>query len=1103
MKVQFTQDQQRAIDQTGNLIVSASAGSGKTTVMISRILRLLQQGIDINGLVVSTFTRASAQDMQTKLKNKLDELAAQDPNSIGLVDKVNEMNIGTFHSLCAKFVRQYFYAAQVDPDFVLMDEIESGTLLQESIVQVIEEAHLNPTADFLDLYNIMLSNRTDRALRQQIATVYLYCKAQVDWQQWLDTAVDNHSDPDRIVQLYQDTINARREQLKLQLLAFCQECIKIGMDCGVYVNELTQLLEGKEIKLSVLSQKKCSVDKDNWAHLDKYEQFKALKNYIKDSCDKLNLELMDPKLAYPIAKELLTLCNKSCIVYEQRKSNISKLDFGDIEHCMLKVLHNTQARQQLTSSISHIFVDEYQDINPLQDMIIGMLSERAEIFVVGDVKQSIYSFRMCNPKFFVHKMQLDSLHNLNMRLIKLNGNFRSDNKILDFVNAVFAPIMTAQYGGSDYAQDSMLTGRVAIDPNPNSPKAVLCKVVHCTKPERPDKLPIYDIRNHVNDMYDGAAECDVVVRHIADLVLNHGVQLEDISILTQSRDKFAYALCDALNEVGFDTKLGQSKSVLESIETSSIISYLALVDYPRDDINLATVLRSGFVGLDDNQLSNIRLNHKDGATFYDCCRTYATSHNDDVGKMLQVLFDKLEYYSVLKHSLTVSQLAHTIIAEHDFELSLYGNKDANPEVLYWFLQDIEKHPYQYDLYKFLQSIQDTQPNIRESESKNCISIITVHASKGLEYDYIILPNLDRTFNKDYSRLKFLLNSDMGLASKNFDVLNGRVGTNAVFEYFKLNIDANARAEEMRLLYVALTRAKKQLLMTMDSRASDCNEGDSVNKWSDWIWPIVQQLEIVNNCYYDDGWVRFDPNSQQDVDTSLGDTNDTLQRQLSQVQAPLVFGKPDSQLLKLVEDSMTPQWQSNNRVAKSSVTRLLKTEEFEPVLYDNDMLDVGTGYHKVLQHIDYAQDWETAWSNVSGIVEELRSQGVDINMDIVHKTHNIFGKMTQGATVYKERAFVLNALNFDVDDGGKLVKAAEYYNTALIQGIIDIVILKDNHVTIVDYKYKMHKSSQDAYNKQLQLYTHAINKILGLTVERACVYDICKTQLYDMKDIIQS
>ena len=1106
--IEYTPEQQKAIDCTGSLIVSASAGSGKTTVMIQRILRLLRQGVPIKGFFVSTFTKASAQDMQSKLKDKLHELASEDAQMLQLADSVNEASIGTFHSLCAKFVRAYFYAANVDPDFVLMDEQESKLILHESIKKVLDKAHEAPTDSFLNLYNVTLQNRTDKALQEQIVKVYLYCKAQVDWQEWLDNASKCHEYPDECVSWYSDIVESKLSHLKSVLNDFFEKTSKMGMNFGLYVNELLQLLDGSQAPLTSLSKIKCNVDKGIGEHLDKYEEFKKIKKHVQSVCEKFSQTLVDPRLACDILNQLLQLVQQSCVEYDRAKAEIAKLDFSDLEHCMLKVLQNPQTRRQLTSSISHMFVDEYQDINPLQDKVLTILGEQAEVFVVGDVKQSIYSFRMCDPRFFVKKMQAESLVQNNMQLINLNGNFRSHQKILEFVNSVFAPIMTVSSGGSNYAQESMLRGGNIFEQT-NLP-SVVCKIVHSQKSTCSDVLPPYDILQHVNKVDGNAAEIEVVVRHVADLVLNHKVDFGDIAILTHSRDKFSFELCNALNDLGFDTLLEQKKTVLDSLECSSLLAFLSLVDFVKNDIALVGVLRSGFCGLGDVELAQIRASFVDGYSFFDCCNSYVKHNDDSIAKHLKLLFDKIEHYQSLKNSLTVSQLAYTIVAQHDFLFSLYKNPSSS-QVLFWFLEDIEKHPYQHDLCRYLQSVHDNVPNLRQSEQTGCINIVTVHASKGLEYDYVILPNLDRHFNKDYSRQKFLLDSKLGIASKYFDVENGKTHSNATFEYFRHSIECNARSEEMRLLYVALTRAKKQIFLTIDSSASDFKKGDNVTKWSDWLYPVVQQKSLGCNCFFNDGWQKLNDQSlktdfatyRDDFGKSQSWISDVSQDDSSASDVSLggnttLFGKPDVHLLELIKSNVEISWKNIAHTTKSSVTRLLKTEESEPVLYEDDKgVELGTAYHKVLQCIDLELPFALAFKNLEPTIAVYKDRGLDLQVGVLQKAHGMLQRLLKGRKVYRERPFMLNATKFCLNDpiSGEQVLASQFYGTDLIQGIIDVVALKGESAIVVDYKTSINKSNFESYNRQLQLYRIALSNILGFKEIETFLYDITKSKLH--------
>jgi ATP-dependent helicase/nuclease subunit A len=541
------------------------------------------------------------------------------------------------------------------------------------------------------------------------------------------------------------------------------------------------------------------------------------------------------------------------------------------------------------------------------------------------------------------------------------------------------------------------------------------------------------------------------------LHLLHNVKLESIAILTRSRDWFAYKLCSALNDLQLSAKMQHHASVFECPELAAIICFLAIIDYQKNDIAMATVLKSQFYDLSDQQLSTIVSTCK-CSSFVESCQNYASSQkNDDLSKKLTQFFDKLERYSVLKHSLTVCQLAHTIIADHNFTMALQGREDYSLQTMYLYLNDLNSHPYQNDLSRFVQSVFQNPPKIEhEQESTNCITIMTVHGSKGLEFDYLIVANPTATFNIDDTKDKFLLHSDFGLVSKYYDIQNRQTVTNAVYELAKEDISYVSKCEQMRLLYVALTRAKIQLTIFMDSSAKRVSVGHDVTRWSDWIYPALAKSNALVE------YLQSDDNSDDVFD-------------LNQENTHKVFGNPDCKLVESIQQC-TVSWDISQKVFKSSVTKLLKTEEYEPILFDEQNIEIGLAYHRALQFIDFNLEFEQAYTN-------LEKYMVGLDKKVLRNAHSKIKSLIGKAKIYRERTFILNASDLNL-------------NTTLIQGMIDLIIVDKGKATIVDYKYTTKGDRMSSYCKQLQIYSEAVKRIIGLDVHSKFVYDIVKGQLIE-------
>lgn len=1137
MQVQYTEEQLRAINTMGSLIVSASAGSGKTTVMIERIFRLLCQGIDIDSIFITTFTKASAIDMKRKLKLKLQKADTDNPSGIpieDIIDSIDTTNIGTFHSVCGKIIRTHFYSCDIDPDFILMDEQEQNYLLGESILSTIEKYNENPTEDYLNLYRVFLSKRKDTNLRDLIKRVYYFAIAQINPQEWLKNSTYAILNPQSI----QELLATQSQQNIQDMLQITQNYTQKAQELGMYFNEYTQELMDKlqnrpcEYSKLVWSDKRVKCDKENPEHLDLVAQFKKFREQVKDYIDNQNSQqLVDSRLCGPYAQCIVDLVLDTMQHYEQQKIKYAKLDFGDIEHAMIRVLQDENAQQILSQKIKYMFVDEYQDINPLQDHIISKLATNAESFFVGDVKQSIYGFRMCDPKYFVQK-----LNDPQNTIIHLNGNFRSSSPILQFINQVFSPIMTQELGGVDYANTSMLSGStLSTIQNP----VVITQIQPPIQEDKSlqSKLPLYDPTNHPQHLQENGknlqAEVEAVATHIYNLNLEQNVPCKDIAVLVRSRSQFAYQLQQVLTKCGIDSFVGEEKEWLQTEEIATVFNYLKLVDYPKDDISLVAVLTSGMYDLTSLDLETIQMHYtahqaqhlvqdktyndqdnntqtetKQKSSFFDKCKYYSQEGDDFTLKTkLQTFFDNLKNLTIYNYTHTVQDLAGKIVSSHDYFLKLHTrpNGDTKAQSLYQYLSQLEQNPHNADLAKYIYFTTENAQKTKDIGSENAVSIITAHASKGLEYDYLIVADLAKQFNNRDTVQRVLLHNE-SMAMHYFDLENGESHLNAVYQYIQSQKQQNIQSEELRLFYVALTRAKKQLALFLrltkdDYQAPKLGQGkgqynlpEQAKSWLDFVYPACSRIH------------KKIPSTYQ-------------MPRVEQLDIKKVYSKPDPQLTRQIMDFMQQSsysFSSKGVKTKTTVTRFLADlddNQQEQDMYDtydtdgNLLLNVelrklaqikkqkaqernkkskqmGTNYHKMLELLDFNQDFVQAFQRLTTQLS-LTSTLKSTEIAKLQKAHAIISQLTQGNQIYKEKAFVQN-LSPQLD------------SNSLMQGKIDLLIIQDDTATIIEYKTTVPRDKLIPYTRQLSLYAQAIHQIIHPKKIKTLIYDISKSKLIEVQ-----
>ncbi|MCL2599147.1 MAG: UvrD-helicase domain-containing protein, partial [Firmicutes bacterium] len=861
-----------------------------------------------------------------------------------------------------------------------------------------------------------------------------------------------------------------------------------------------------------LAAKSVGVDEDNFLSIQLFENFKKFRDSCEKSLQKVEQARVDSALTAPFAQVIVDLVQEATKRYQYKKQRYAKLDFADIEHTMLKVLDDPVAVSLLREQITHIFVDEYQDINPLQDTIISKLAQNAQSFFVGDVKQSIYGFRMCDPKYFVQKQQDDRLCKIN-----LNGNFRSSAPILQFVNRIFEGSMTAQYGGVDYLETSMLQGD---RPSDIEVPIYLARIEPTPKGKEKTTYALYDPLNHPlslqSDQSNVSAEIAAVTKHIANLHNQQGVAKKDIAVLVRSRGAFAYGLQKALLESGISAFVGKERGVMESEECAALFAYLSLVDYPYDDIALASVLMSGFYGLQSSDLEQVKafsilqsvpktssksqMDKGSNRTkpFYDLCKEFLEAYKAvETDQEKQVLVQKLsEFFACMEifvkyqYTHTVQELAGKIVSQHDYFSYLLSTPggESKADGLYDFLCALGSDPHNLCLSKYLFFTKRNPKSIKESGTDDTVQIITVHASKGLEYDYLMVADLAKKFNVQDQKQSVLLHGG-NLALQYFDLDKGAKSTNAVYEYTKQKMQESLLSEEMRLLYVALTRAKKQLALFCRIPKEDYQPPEDFSQCKSWLDIVYPICESIRESGKDKQGVVFESFAYDDCLPMV-----------QKLDIKKVYSQKDKALIAKYQKSMTPIYQGVSKGAgkKTTVSRVLLDDKVASNMQSDDAISsevtpqdfkkaqkeqqakqVGTSYHQVLEWMDFSKPFEEC------LLAVQNSFSIDfdtLKKPKIKQAHALLAQLTQGKKIYKEIPFVQNNASGQDQD-------------SLMQGKIDLVILDTQDTTttatIVEYKSTVSKSTLPQYKKQLQLYADALTSILQIPVTNQLILDISK------------
>ena len=1061
----FTFLQLKAIKSRGeNLIVSASAGSGKTTVMIERVLSLIDEGESLENMVICTFTRSAASDMREKLLSRLMERSEKgDRNAEKQLLLLPAAEISTLHSWCQRLIRTYFYAVDADPSFEIADEAESSAMLYAAVDEAVEQAITKGDADFIEFYDVMLSRRSDEPLKNLIKKVFDFVEAQSDPDKWLEeyskSGLNDMSLADAVV-------SEERARLKTRFTKLVENLRQRSLKAGFTRNEavlkaFSDFLkgEGSEIKRAY-----GKVD-EKFVALN--EEYRKLKDDYFDAAN--NLDKYD-ELPYPenppvFTDILLSLVKECRRIYSENKRKKARLDYSDLEHFACRIVEDPAIKREICEKYKYIFVDEYQDVNPLQERIIDAVKGKGNLFLVGDVKQSIYAFRMCDPGIFLDKYVNYSEKGFACP-IELNDNFRSSENILAFANEVFSSLMTEEFGRIDYRGKALLkSGR---DLKGGEVKLNLIKTEDKIFPYK-GVYSVLDAEN-VSDYGKADAETDLIVTDIAEKLAEGTVPLpeggsrpvypSDIAVLVASRGEYFRLLYEKLRKIGVNVSLSDSVKFSSVYEVKVLTAFMRYLCNFTDDISLVSLLRSPIVSITDDELCAIKLaGDKNESSFSVLCRSYARRKNDAAAEKLKRFFALADRYLALSYTRTAAELIGMLTAEKEwFAYALSSDApEEKADALNAFLQHLTSSPYGGSVREYVAFLDLKLDDFKRSGAANAVSVMTVHGSKGLEFPFVYLAGTDRKFNMTDLSGKVIIDGTLGLCMKNHDLTERAVKANKLTFAATLKQKRGLLEEEMRLLYVALTRAKNGLyiyacvkendpVFGFDSESTPDFEGG--NSFFDWLRP-----SYARNGYTlkNQDEIRVD----YDADEKL-----------------IVSASPDARLVDSIKKYTEFQYPFSHKEVKSSVTAMNRlVDETDYTHYigggesDDRALSKGNAYHKAMECIDFNADFSSEWQRLCdnyGIEEFADKQKL---YDAYEKIKPMLGK-----NYYREKQFVLNL------------------NGMLVQGVIDIMITDGENCTVIDYKTSNPSTIvSGGYDLQLAVYRLAAENILGLKVTKTLIY----------------
>ncbi|AIF42732.1 helicase-exonuclease AddAB subunit AddA [Virgibacillus sp. SK37] len=1225
--VNWTKEQEDAIYTAGkDVLVAAAAGSGKTAVLVERIIQKLlnkEKPVDIDSLLVVTFTNAAAQEMRNRVGEALEKALAEDPSSSHLKKQLSLLqraSISTLHSFCLDVVKQYAYLLDIDPGFRIANDMEADLIKQEVMEDLFEEwygAEGEEQEGFFQVVDRFSSDRSDVEVEELILDLYTFA-VQNPWpDQWLDELAYTYHVPENWQESDLEWLSIIKREVKDQLTAIQQE-MELALDItrendGPYQyadtieKDLVNVQEAfahldtwdalqtfmSASKFATLSRKKADCDED------KKEKVKTLRNSYKDRWTKMQKSWFSRKLQNhvedmrelaPVIKQLTELVKEFKKRFTVQKQEKAIVDFSDLEHyCLQLLLDETSTSDQPIPSdvaihfkkqFSELLVDEYQDTNMVQETLLTLISDQSgpgNMFMVGDVKQSIYRFRHAEPSLFIDKYKRFAKEEHPAQRIDLASNFRSREHVLVGANYIFRQILDEQVGEINYDENAeLIYGNKMYEelpyPTPNPELLIIDREGEEDKEEGNGEEDYRDLekaqleaRAYANKIKEWIGSKEAAPLQVVDKATQtqRDLQYRDVVILMRSMT-WAPTIVDELKKQGIPVYAELSSGYFEAIEVKIMISFLKIIDNPRQDIPLASVLRSPIVGLNEDDLASIRLAEKN-VTFFEALKKYSKQAKDATANKTARLLEQLDHFRNASRQGALSELIWQIYREtgyYDFVGGIPGGRQrqANLRALYDRARTYETTSFR-GLFRFLRFIErmeergDDLGSARAlSEQEDVVRIMTIHKSKGLEFPVVIVGAMDKQFNMMDLNQKYLLHKDLGFATKYIDPIKRITYPTLYFHALSKEKRRELLAEEMRVLYVALTRAKEKLVMignvaSFEKKREKWQRMVDHSEWVlpahfrmdaktylDWVGPALirhQESDILRTREIHDAVleeIRVDP-SRWDVTilhgSQLANLEESIVEKSLHLKENMTEWKQvdvaDDELKDIVEMRLSYQYPYSKATAsraKQTVTEIKRQREIKDE-YSADQLvteykapivkrpnfiqkekkvtaaEKGTAIHTVMQHIPLQKSLSS--EEIEIFTEELvereiltRDEANIIDYQAIEEFFHseIANYMMETGHLHREVPFSL------------ALPANEVYATwqedtkekVLIQGVIDCLIPHADGWIILDYKTDA-LTDADTDEKKLRKRYETQMRLYKEAVESIWKQHVKKTYLY--------
>ena len=1194
-KVKWTSEQNDAIyEKDSNIFVAAAAGSGKTAVLVERIInKIIKDKIDIDRLLVVTFTNAAASEMRERVLDAIYKKLSEDSEDENLqrqVTLLNKASICTIDSFCLEVVRNNFYELDnLSPNFRIADTTEIELLKQEVIEEIFEKKYEEENEDFTKLIDTYTSYRDDTPLKDLILKIYSYIQSNPFPEKWLTKKIEMFNLQGSLEEDFANTpwgkelLQEVEDELIDSITSLENVAKKLVLEPDLEkfwqtIRNDIDMLQGLKNNLNSWD-KAYQINQDlkfvTWPRQKVESEIKEEAKQIRDDVKKKLGKVLDKILIYDSRQanqdiydmyEILLKLKNIILEFEQefskRKRDKNIVDFNDIEHFALKILLKEEEGEIVSSDVAkryqekyiEIAIDEYQDSNLVQEYILNSVAKGNNIFMVGDVKQSIYKFRQAMPELFLDKYEKyknknKKTKNDNLK-IQLFKNFRSRDNILQFTNLIFQDIMSNLVGDIEYNEEEYLNLGADYS-NINQDLNTEIDIIDLAE----EKLEEIEIENSEEDLPEEEERIENVeleARFVANQIKKmiedkfqvwdkkkneyRDIEYKDIVVLLRSTSNIAPVYEQEILNLEMPVFSDSSQEYLDSIEIQTILSLLKIIDNPIQDIPLVTVLRSSIGRFTDDELVQIRLSDSYD-NFYTCMQKSIIDVAKPLKGKIETFLNNLDKWRKEQEYLALDELIWKIYLDTGFYnyVGLMPNgelRQANLKMLFQKAKQYESSNFKglYNFINFIDKLKVSSGDLGSAkligENDNVIRIMSIHKSKGLEFPVVFLSSTGKQFNLNDLNQNVLIHQEMGIGVKyidyekqiQYDTLSKAAIRNKIF--------IETLSEEMRILYVALTRAKEKLIITgivkdyakeLEKMRGQVNRysksGNKINpilvkkykKYLDWILLVyqyekdkVQDTINLNILKKQKILENFQKTEKESVDViEMLESQKSNDKELKKIEEILNYAYP----YELATTIPTKTSVTNLKQMATEKEEVLNIEFPKPEFLKVDKEEKLTGaqkgtlVHLCMQRLNEKVEYNV--NNIKELVQDLvekqiitQKEADNINQfKILEFTKSdIWKDLKEAKEIQREKPFYINI-------PAKDVYKEKIEENILVQGIIDLYYIdKEDNLILVDYKtdYVENGKEQnlvDKYRKQLEIYEQALEEALNRKVVKKYIYSV--------------